>query len=50
MELRFKRKLSTNHQGTRYFSVPSALAKAWACDYVELIVDNDMVRLVPIKS
>jgi hypothetical protein len=47
MEIRFKRKLSTNKFGYTYIAVPEEIVKALACKYVELIVRDDHVAMLP---
>jgi hypothetical protein len=47
MELRFKRKLSTNKFGYTYLAVPAEIVRALACEYVDLVVEQDRVVLVP---
>jgi hypothetical protein len=47
MELRFKRKLSTNKFGYTYLNVPMEIAKALSSKYVELVVEGDRVVIIP---
>jgi hypothetical protein len=48
MELKFKRKLSTNKFGYIYLNVPAEIAKALACEYVNLIWKDGGVLMVPV--
>lgn len=50
MELKFKRKLSTNTNkfGYVYLNVPAEIAKALACEYVNLIWKDGGVLMVPV--
>jgi hypothetical protein len=51
MELRFKRKLSTNKFGYTYLAVPSEVVDALGCMHVNLVVGNgNRVYIEPISS
>lgn len=47
MELKFRRKLSRNHLGHTYINVPMEIAKALCCDYVDLIVNGNEIKIAP---
>lgn len=47
MELRFKRKLSTNKFGYTYLNVPREIAKALSSKYVELVIEGDRIVMIP---
>jgi hypothetical protein len=47
MELRFKRKLSTNKFGYTYLAVPAEIVQALACEYVDLVVEHNRVVMTP---
>jgi hypothetical protein len=49
MELRFKRKLSTNKFGYTYLAVPEEIVRALACEYIELVVKEGQILLVPFN-
>lgn len=50
MEIRFKRKLSTNKFGYTYLAVPDEIVRALACEYIELVVrDGQEVLLTPAR-
>jgi len=48
MELKFRRKLSTNKFGYVYLNVPAEIAKALACEHVDLIWKDGGVLMVPV--
>jgi len=47
MELRFKRKLSTNKFGYTYLAMPAEIVRALACEYVDLVVENGRIVIAP---
>jgi len=47
MELKFRRKLSRNHLGHTYINVPKEIAKALCCDYVDLTVNGNEIKIAP---
>lgn len=47
MELKYRRKLSRNHLGYTYINISIEIAKAMCCDYVELIVNGNEIKIAP---
>lgn len=47
MELKFRRKLSRNHLGHTYINVPMEIAKALDCDFIDLIINGDEIKIAP---
>ena len=51
MELKFKRKLSTNKFGYTYINIPAEVVNALNCINVNLVVDNsNRVYIEPILA
>jgi hypothetical protein len=50
MELKFRRKLSKNHLGHTYINVPMEIAKALNCDFIDLVVDGECVKIAPARE
>ena len=48
MELKFRRKLSTNKFGYVYLAIPAEIAKALACEHVDLIWREGEVLMIPV--
>jgi hypothetical protein len=50
MELKFQRKLSRNHLGHTYVNIPIEVSKALNCDFIDLVVVGDNIKIIPANG